>query len=584
MADFQNAQTLDGFTMKLWRGERMCLIGFDVENPPADLVGFAIECKFPGSDDFTPLPNRIAFTYDEPAHTAVDGTRKFSSLEAPFQKFRWIHVPHDVEHGTFVYRGRMMHMPSDGQLVAGTTIELPIDLNPTSYEGILDVGFTRGFTSSQAFVDRVPAGVDVNTYGKSLIPSKTKDGLDHPKTETAMYQWMGFEAVAMIFAVLDEVQQQPDTTLDVFAYDFNEPDILAKMEALGGRLRIIIDDAGDHAAPDSCETRAAQRLTASAGAARVKRTHFNGLQHHKVLIARRNGQPYQVLCGSTNFSFRGCYVQNNNALLFKQPDVADLFGEVFEASFNDPEHFKAGALAQKWHIIETAVAGAAAGPRLHFCFSPHASSDLSLDPIGNAIDQATDSVLFNIAFLNQITSGPLYDSISHLYKRPLFNYGVSDKASGMDVIKPDGTSAEVDFAYLAKYAPEPFRSEWSGGTGISVHNKFVVTDFNLPSAKVFTGSSNLSVSGEEKNGDHLILIEDQKIAVVYAIDALLIFDHLHFRSAMQQAFTNGGNNQKTPIPPLLLKKPTAISGKPAWFEEYYAEGSQKQNDRRLFSH
>ncbi|OLF54750.1 phospholipase D-like domain-containing protein [Pseudomonas chlororaphis] len=583
MADFYNTQTLDGFTMKLWRGERMCLIGFDVEKPPADLVGFALEYKPPGAEDFTPLPNRIAFEYDAPAHDAVDGQRKFSSLQAPFQKFRWVHVPHEAEPGTFVYRGRMMHMADDGQLAPGTTIELAIDLDPTSYEGILDIGFTRGFTSSQAFLDRVPAGVKADVYGKRLIPSKSKDGLDHPKTETAMYQWLGFEAVSMIFAVLDEVLQQPDTTLDVFAYDLNEPDILARLEKLDKRLRIVIDDAGDHAAADSCETRAANRLTVSAGADRVRRSHFNGLQHHKVLIARRNGTPYQVLCGSTNFSFRGCYVQNNNALLFKHPEVADLFGRVFEAGFNDPKHFAASDLAQKWHVIETATA-TAPGPRLHFCFSPHDHSDLSLSPIGGAIDQANSSVLFNIAFLNQITSGPLYESIRRLYKRPVFNYGVSDKPSGMDVIKPDGTSAEVDFAYLAKYAPEPFRSEWSGGSGISVHNKFVVTDFNLPSAKVFTGSSNLSVSGEEKNGDHLILIEDQKIAVVYAIEALLVFDHLHFRSVMQQAFTTADGTQGKQPAPLLLKKPTVISGQPAWFAAYYVEGSQKQGDRQLFSH
>jgi len=34
----------------------------------------------------------------------------------------------------------------------------------------------------------------------------------------------------------------------------------------------------------------------------------------------------------------------------------------------------------------------------------------------------------------------------------------------------------VDFAFLAKRAPEPFKSEWSGGKGINVHHKFVVPD------------------------------------------------------------------------------------------------------------
>jgi hypothetical protein len=60
----------------------------------------------------------------------------------------------------------------------------------------------------------------------------------------------------------------------------------------------------------------------------------------------------------------------------------------------------------------------------------------------------------------------------------------------------------------------------------------VVTDFNLPTAKVFTGCSNLSESGEKGNGDHLIMIEDPRVATSYAIQAVLIFDHLHFAANM----------------------------------------------------
>ena len=35
---------------------------------------------------------------------------------------------------------------------------------------------------------------------------------------------------------------------------------------------------------------------------------------------------------------------------------------------------------------------------------------------------------------------------------------------------------------------------------------------------------------------------------------------------------------------LTLQKPTVISGQPAWFADYYATGSQKERDRKLFSH
>ena len=44
MSDFANAEQTNGLSAKLWRGERMCLIGFDVDQPEPDFVGFAIEC------------------------------------------------------------------------------------------------------------------------------------------------------------------------------------------------------------------------------------------------------------------------------------------------------------------------------------------------------------------------------------------------------------------------------------------------------------------------------------------------------------------------------------------------------------
>ena len=66
MDDFTATATKAGFTMKLWRGERTCLVAFDVAAPEPDLVGFAIECKPPGAKRFLPLMNRLAFSYDKP--------------------------------------------------------------------------------------------------------------------------------------------------------------------------------------------------------------------------------------------------------------------------------------------------------------------------------------------------------------------------------------------------------------------------------------------------------------------------------------------------------------------------------------
>jgi hypothetical protein len=130
-------------------------------------------------------------------------------------------------------------------------------------------------------------------------------------------------------------------------------------------------------------------------------------------------------------------------------------------------------------------------------------------------------------------------------------------------------------SFPSTHTPEPFKSEWSGGAGIHERNKFVVVDFNLPTAKVFTGSCNLSVSSELYNGDNLVCIEDTRVATSYAIQAVLIFDHLQFRTKMKAA-----TSPKT----LTLAKPTAISGMPAWFTRFYVAGSHDEQDRMLFSH
>ena len=586
MDEFSASASKPNFAMKLWRGERMCLIAFDVDAPEADLVGFAIECKPPGAKRFSPLLNRLAFGYEEPLATAVTGARLYRSKKAPFQKFRWVHFPFEPRVGLYAYRGTKMHMPQDNVLKAGSSITLQISLDPVTYAGFVDVGFTRGFASSQAFRDRFPRDADIDAIGKTIIPARADAGLAFAKRPGDIYRWMGFEAVDLIFAMLDEALADPTVTLDVFAYDLNEPDLVARLEQLGSRLRIIVDDStvkskttgkiSGHGTAESNESEAAARLAVTAGAAQVRRTHFSGLQHHKVFIASRAGVPFKVLAGSTNFSFRGLYIQSNNVLVFADPGIAALYKQAFEASFANPGGFKQLELAKKWQL---APANASA-VRVHVCFSPHSSSSLPLNPVRGAIEQASSSVFYAVAFLNQIKSGATKEAFDRLIERPIFSYGLSDKAGGLEIIKPDGSVGLVDFAFLSKNAPEPFKSEWSGGQGINVHHKFVVTDFSLPTAKVFTGSSNLAPSGESGNGDHLLMIEDPRIATAYAIEALRVFDHLHFRSTLQETT---GMPAAAKRAALTLRKPRAISGKAAWFESYYVVGSQKMKDRQLFA-
>ena len=574
-------EVTNDLTLKLWRGERMCLIGMDVTNPADDFVGFAIEVKAPGALAFVPLNNRLAFSYAAPIKQAVTGARWYSSLEAPFQKFRWIDFPNDPKGGDYEYRVTEMHMPRDGQLVKGTSTSTAITLDPVIYDNFLDVGFTRNFASSQAYADRYKNEANI-------MPAKANQGLKFKKVSGDVYQWLGFEAYQLIFDLLAEVTNNKNLMLDVFAYDLNEPDFVSALEKLKGRVRIVIDNSGSHAPATSAESQAAKRLSASAGAGNVKRMKFTKLQHNKVLIVKSGDTPQKVLFGSTNYSFRGLYIQANNALVVYAPQAAQLFEEYFNLAFanagkSPKQWYETNPMSEKW--LPVMVAGK---PGLKFCFSPHDDSNLSMKPVGDAINGAKSSVFFSIAFLYQTPSGPVRQAVNKLMKSKIFSYGISDKNGKLQVFKPDKSIGLVDFAYLAKVSPPPFNKEWSGGAGIHQHDKFVVTDFNLPSAQVFTGSSNLAPGGEEGNGDNLVAIADRKVATSYAIEALRIFDHLHFRVRMQKATgaKGKGSSKKTPAAQtaaLTLQKPTKITGKAAWFEGYYKSGSQQEGDREIFS-
>ncbi|HZZ76067.1 MAG TPA: phospholipase D-like domain-containing protein, partial [Puia sp.] len=140
---------------------------------------------------------------------------------------------------------------------------------------------------------------------------------------------------------------------------------------------------------------------------------------------------------------------------------------------------------------------------------------------------------------------------------------------------PDG-NPPVAYPYqlLKTDAPEPFQPEPPGGMGIRLHHKFVVIDFDKPTARVYFGSYNFSSSADLKNGENISLIEDQRVATSYMVQAVAMFDHYAFRDALAKNSTPGNKE--------YLKEPPKKPGDTTWFAEYYTD-PRKIRDRELFS-
>jgi len=554
------------FTLKIHRGESMVLLAMNWRNgqPPHNFVGFAIEYSEPGGAEFFALNNRLSFS----GHT---DTKSLSTLESPIQKFRWVHFPRHAElAGEFTYRVTPVFMDNNDALQYGQSQEASIELGRETYKGELNVAFTRGYVSSQKFSATYLK--DGHKIG-SLLPATATDGLSfqptHPQAAEAL-RWMGFEARNVILGVLDEALVDDQAQVSVVAYDLSERDVVDRLLSLGTRLRIIIDNSEEHGHPDSAESAAASMLANTAGQGNVIRQKMAGLQHNKTIVV--NGPTCKaVVCGSTNFSWRGFFIQANNAVVMRGDEPVRVFENAFAAYWSPDDDVIRVRTSQsaEWSDLRLPSVQAAV------TFSPHGDDNQVLDTVARYVGAHTKSnVLFALAFLYQ-TKGAMRDAILSLTENDnVFVYGMSDKRTGINLQMANGHMAIVQPAVLADDVPEPFSREIAGGGGIRLHHKFIVTDFNTPDARVYMGSFNFSKAADLKNGEHLVVIKDQRVATAYMVEALRIFDHYEYRVRRTAA--------KIKNKRLELRRPPQNTSEKPWWHEDWTEPI-KIRDRELFS-
>lgn len=536
--------TASPLTVTAYAGDGAVLLAFSLEPTELhthELAGFSIHCAPPSGLSYD-LQNRLNYTTPVSNATTPQTRPWTSSQQAPFQKFHWVHFPPDVLPGTYTYTVTARYCQGNS-LVDGPSDTVSVLLVPAR-RGNFEVGLTRAYVSSQAYATK---------FGNKEIRPLPKTLNYDTKPYQAQYQWLGGHARHMVFDLLQECVRDTSTTVDLFAYDLDEPDIIKSLEALGPRLRAVLDSAPLHTG-SALEVQAHARLVKSAGAANVKQGHFKRFAHDKILIQKRNGKATKVLTGSANFSVRGLYVQANNVLLFQDPQIAGQYAQVFESVFTNMAGFARSPLAGQWFPFPNQGNGI---PNCAISFAPHQVASVSLAKVQEALNQAKSSIMFAIMELQG--GGSVLSTIQALHlSGKVFSYGMTQSGKGFHVYKPGEPGVLIPFAILQKHVPPPFDKEFSGGPGQVIHDKFIVVDFNDQNPVVFTGSSNLAKGGEENNGDNLLAIYDRKVAEIFAVEAMRLVDHYQFRAAMQSA---------TQVHPLQLS-PCGSHQFPWWNRDY----------------
>lgn len=522
----------NGFTFTAHVGDRAVLLAFDLDESKLDhLAGFAVQVTPPGGKASW-LLNTLGFAPVTAASTAATGQKPyFPTVDAPYQMFHWVHFPPDGP-GNYTYKAIARYFADD----QGTTLNDPakdpsVELSVTVPQATnsVSVGMTRGYVSSQAYINHFGGNPPDLTPAPWTPNAKVSADLEKK------YSYLGAHGRELVYGFLDDVKKS-GADLDVFAYDFNETEIIPAIAAIAAhaKVRIFQDNSKTHIGDTAKEPKAADFLT-HAGA-QVKFGHFLRFAHDKIFIKREKGTATRVLTGSANFSVRGLYVQANSVLVFETPTkVPPLYAKVFDEVWNDDgstSAFKKSASSTQWQAMTIGSS------KYRFSFAPH-TQPYPLDDVGKSIGSATSSVLF--AIMETSGGGPVMQGLKKIVDSPsILTLGTIEQKGQLQAFRgDDATAGVVSFGYLNQEAPKPFHVEVDAGQGQHIHHKFVVCDFNGANPVAYAGSSNLSSGGESQNGDNLIEIRDPAIVTAYAVEAIRLFDHYRFR-ARQEKSTGAG--------------------------------------------
>ena len=596
----------NSFTVKAYIGDNKTLLAFNFTSPAQakNLAGFTIQCHPPGIAPYY-LINDLKFA-DPSKHAQVASEDPRSSINAPFQKYRWVHVLSTNHQGLNPALGNYTYTVTPRYFNAGQSMQ-PLDSSLSASitvpvgpfkKGSLAIGFTRGYMQSQAFAHHFGISTPIEPASRPLqfnTSSVAGTNNGQPVTYAEIYDWMGATARQQVFALLNNVLSDTSLHLDVFAYDLDEPDIVTIFLKLAaqGRIRIILDNAQLHAThknPKTGKTVVPPEDTftglfkqqAKAPAA-ILRGCFDRYSHDKIFIVSKNGAATQVLTGSTNFSITGLYVNANHVLVFNDASVAAEYSKVFEKSwqvltqFSTPSANASNAFSSSAFATQPYAYQSASIPRMSITFSPH-TTDVATRLLQSISDRIATkeasaphgSALFAVMQLTG-SNTPVYNTLNKLHaNQSLFSYGISDAPEGTYLYSAGSRNGVLVTGRPGTTTLPPPFDQVPSPPGHEIHDKFIVCGLNGPDPVVYCGSSNLATGGEEENGDNLLEIHDADVATAFAIEALLLVDHYSFLDRYA--------NPKKPKP---NPKPANATGPPATKATATKSATGKSSQKRV---
>src|SRR3954470_9018901 len=477
--------------------------------------------------------------------------------QAPIQKFRWsdyrVYPDTTYKYEVHPVRGK----PESPKIEDGPAIEVRTESVRRGEHRVL---FNRAAAASQAFSRKFP---DVDAELAKL------------KAE-GKPQELPSEALAWLSrGVLEQINgfiaRAADATwaLDIAIYEYELPAIIDSVKAAlarGADVRIVF-----HAAPGDTQTAENEKNLAGWPADRMRPRVTSNIFHDKFAVLSRvqgdKRDPASVLCGSTNWTRSGVYLQANVVHIAERAELAHRYLNLFEFLFG-------GATVPQTREWIDANDPLPEDEAVFAGFSPR-TGEKDLDAFVATINQAERDVLFCTAFdlndrIEKALLGAPHDDVLRI--------GLQNKPSEITGYHRDRTADFAATAYL-KEGLEGFLAEKTRQpSGILIHTKLVVVNFTSDEPVVISGSHNLSAAASGQNDENFLVVRgDTDVADCYGVEAMRLFDHYRYRWAFDSK-----NTEPRPDDPCPGRPPNTLCPDGRWTTNYYKEGTLEAADRERF--
>lgn len=544
-------------------GTYSVIIGWTMDDPSLrdGLLGFSIR-----RTELDPNTNEVLRLnwlggYKRFAETDEGQVGDVSSLEAPFQRFRWNDY---TLKSTRVYIYEVFPMRGTPSNLTRNETPLRFEICP-SPEDMNDLGVyvNRGVTAAAAYLYR--------------FKNKSPKEVGAPA-----YRWLSRGLKESLLNFISNTNS--GETLHVAIYEFFDHEVAqAFKDAVDRNVEVLIVH---DAKPKKKSTKESLEVIEHFGLTNhhVNRTTVS-ISHNKIVIRLVNGQPKEVWTGSANFSENAFNFQSNTALIIRDSNSVQYFEDFFQGMSTNPSK-------KDSKITNLAIMNKANSSIERFAdktfFSPIKKKDI-LETACELISSAKSIVMISAPFGVDQT---MLDAIGN-NSDSIIEYGLVNSTAKKKISKLHRKNTRF---FTPKRLKTYMGRSWDAKAfgAHKIHAKTIVIDPWSDNPKVFIGSANFSKASCSDNDENaMLIIGNKRLSSIIATEFMRMYDHYKSRYYIdifneENKLIKKNNKQriKDGLDPLPLKKMDVhLKSDKKWSKTAFdaTSSSHKYQDRIVFS-